>query len=89
MNEGRKKYGADNVHYLHRNFIADDLSDLEFAYSLSNGVILDNGCFPYECTITILKDRECTENGMVFDHFMRRHRQKFEDGIFVVKKKAV
>lgn len=154
MEEGRKKYGAENIRYVRRNFITDDISDLEFdyavssqtfticygesdhnyevifpsirklfarcrrgvsfnfftdqgqfkregtayhnpakllefAYTLSNSVVLDNGCFPYECTITILKDTECSRNGMVFDHFMRMHRKKFEDGIFVVNPKNI
>lgn len=60
---------------------------LEFAYSLSNHVILDNGCFPYECTLTIIKDNACRENGMVFDQFMRVHKKEFQDGIFTVNPK--
>ncbi|MDO4261463.1 MAG: class I SAM-dependent methyltransferase [Eubacteriales bacterium] len=152
MKEGESRYGSDRIRYLHRNFITDDISDLEFdyavssqtftiaysdedsnydvvyasvrklfeqckkgvsfnfftdqgqfkrvgtayhnpaklaefAYSLSNAVILDNGCFPYECTLTILKDRACTANGMVFDRFMEAHRKQFEDGTFVVLEK--
>lgn len=152
IEEGKQRYGSDNVHYVHRNFITDDISDLEFdyavssqtftlcysqsndnyevifssirklfeqcrkgvsfnfftdqgqfrrkgtayhnpakilefAYSLSNGIILDNSCFPYESTVTILKDVECRENGMIFDRFMRRYRDLFETGIFVVNQK--
>lgn len=152
IEEGRKRYGGENIQYIHRNFISDDISDLEFdyavssqtftlcyseadhnyeiifasikklfeqcrkgvsfnfftdqgqfkregtayhnpatlldfAYSLSNAVILDNGCFPYECTLTILKDTECKKNGMVFDRFMRIHKDKFDNGIFIVNKK--
>lgn len=60
---------------------------LEFAYSLSNNVVLDNSCFPYECTLTIIKDNSCEENGMVFDRFMRIHEREFADGIFVVDRK--
>lgn len=151
LDAGQSKYGANHVDYLKRNFITDDLSDLEFdyaissqtfticyseednnyevvfrtaqklfeqcrkgvafnffsdkvqfkkegtayhdpvkmlqfAYTLSNNVILDNSCFPYECTLTILKDNEVRENGMVFDSFMRIHQKEFESGLFMVKK---
>lgn len=60
---------------------------LEFAYSLSNNVVLDNSCFPYECTLTILKDNACEKNGMVYDRFMRIHEKEFSDGTFVVNLK--
>lgn len=43
--------------------------------------------FPYECTLTILKDNERQENGMIFDRFMCVHQQEFLDGTFVVKRK--
>lgn len=149
---GQNKYGENHVIYLKRNFITDDLSDLEFdyaissqtfticyseednnyevvfrsvrklfercrkgvafnffsdkvqfkkkgtayhdpvkmlqfAYTLTNNVILDNSCFPYECTLTILKDNETRENGMIYDCFMRIHQKEFENGLFTVKKK--
>lgn len=60
---------------------------LEFAYSLSNNVILDNSCFPYECTLTFLKDNACGQNGMIYDRFMRIHEKEFSNGIFVVHEK--
>lgn len=152
IEEGKKLYGSDSVSYIKRNFITDDISDLEFdyavssqtftipysqtnenyevifssirklfnqcrkgvafnfftdkgdvlhpgtayhdpvkildfAYTLSVNVVLDNSCFPYECTLTILKDNERQENGMIFDRFMRIHQQEFLDGTFVVKRK--
>lgn len=152
MREGRERYGNDRVRFLKRNFITEDISDLqfdyavssqtfticysdgddnydvveesirklfvqcrkgvsfnfftdrgqfkrpgtayhnparllEFAYQLTNAVILDNGCFPYECTITLLKETSCGQNGMVFDRFMDAHRKEFEEGIFVVCRK--
>jgi len=151
LETGRKKYGSPKINYLKRNFITDDISDLQFdyvvssqtftipyteanhnypvifesiqklfqqckkgvsfnfytdkgqfqrpdmayhdpvkileiAYSLSTNVILDNSCFPFECTITILKDNERTINGMLFDRFLRIHKKEFDDQIFVVKK---
>ncbi len=64
----------------------DPVKILEFAYSLSTNVVLDNSCFPYECTMTILKDNSC-DNGMVFDRFMRIHQKEFDEGIFLVKRK--
>lgn len=152
MQEGQTRYGGDEVTYLKRNFITDDISDLhfdyaissqtftisytgepqnydviyasvrklfaqcqkgvsfnfftdkgqfqrpgtayhdpvkllEFAYSLSTNIVLDNSCFPYECTLTILKDNSCHNNGMIFDRFMRIHEQEFLDGTFRVKRK--
>ena len=152
MEEGKARYGGERVRYLKRNFITDDISDLEFdyavssqtftipytekaenyetirtsvgklfarcrkgvafnfftdrgefrrpgtayhdpvrllefAYTLSNQVVLDNSCFPYECTLTILKDNGCGENGMVYDRFMRIHEQEFREGIFCVNRK--
>lgn len=60
---------------------------LEFACSLSNSIVLDNSCFPYECTLTIIKDNACKENGMIFDRFMRIHKKEFAEGIFVVNRK--
>lgn len=62
------------------------LKMLEFAYSLSRNVILDNSCLPYECTITILKEVAATD-GMVFDRFKRLYKKEFDEGIFVVKEK--
>lgn len=59
---------------------------LDFAYSLSNNVILDNSCLPYECTITIFKEMTAS-NHMVFDRFCRLHQTEFESGLFVVKEK--
>ena len=64
----------------------DPMEILRFAYSLSTNVILDNSCFPYECTMTILKDNDFS-NGMVFDRFMRIHEQEFSSGVFCVKEK--
>lgn len=152
MQEGQKRYGREDVSYIKRNFITDDISDLEFdyavssqtftipyteknenyeviaeavgklfrqcrkgvsfnfytdkgdfmrpgmayhdparllefAYSLSNCVVLDNSCFPYECTLTILKENGASENGMIFDSFMDVHRREFENGTFLVKEK--
>lgn len=152
MKEGSVRYGKDGVTYLRRNFITEDISDLQFdyvvssqtftlpytgkpenyeviyesigklfaqckkgvsfnfftnkgqfqregtayhdpvrilrfAYSLSANVVLDNSCFPYECTVTILKDNSCQDNGMIYDRFMRIHEQEFSDGIFCVKRK--
>lgn len=152
LEEGRQRYGTENICYIHRNFTADTIEDLEFdyavssqtftlpyteerqnyeiifrsisslfecckkgvsfnfftdqgdyqrkdtayhsparllefAYTLSNRVILDNGCFPYECTLTILKDTDRKQNGMVFDSFMRIHKEEFERGLFAIKKK--
>lgn len=151
LNAGREKYGSEKVLYQKRNFVMEDLSDLEFdyaissqtfnicfsekshnydvifpaikklffrckkgvsfnfftdrvqfqkkgtayhdpseilrfAYTLSNNIVLDNSCLPYECTLTILKDTETKENGMIYDRFMRIHRKEFENGLFVVKK---
>ncbi|MCD8363571.1 MAG: class I SAM-dependent methyltransferase [Lachnospiraceae bacterium] len=153
MEDGRQRYGNENVRYLKRNFINEDLSNLqfdyavssqtftipysdtnenyevifeaverlfrqcrkgvsfnfftdqgdyqrpdaayhnpsrllEFAYSLSNRVVLDNACFPYECTLTILKDTERKKNGMVFDSFMDVHEKEFQEGIFVAREKT-
>ena len=65
----------------------DPVEILRFAYTLSTNVILDYSCFPYECTLTILKDNACSENGMIFDRFLRIHQHEFEDHTFVVKKK--
>ena len=65
----------------------DPVEILRFAYTLSTNVILDNSCFPYECTLTILKDNACSENGMIFDRFLRIHQHEFADHTFVVKKK--
>lgn len=62
------------------------LKMLEFAYSLSRNVILDNSCLPYECTITIFKETNAAD-GMVFDRFRRIHQKEFVEGIFVVKEK--
>lgn len=152
LEEGRRRYGSEQIQYIKRNFTLDSIDDLEFdyaissqtftipyteknenyeviyqsirklftqcrkgvsfnfftdqgdfqhadrayhspaklldfAYTLSNRVILDNGCFPYECTITILKDTDRKENGMIFDSFMDVHQKEFTDGIFVVKEK--
>lgn len=154
MEEGRKRYGSGQVNYIRRNFITDDISDLEFdyavssqtftiryteknenyeviyaavsklfqqcrkgvsfnfftdqgefqrpetayhnpaklldfAYTLSRNVILDNSCFPYECTLTILKDNRVQENGMIFDRFMEIHHKEFENGTFCVKRKDI
>lgn len=58
---------------------------LRFAYTLSSNVVLDNSCFPYECTLTIMKDNSL--NGMIFDRFVRIHQNEFENGIFVIKEK--
>lgn len=150
LNIGKEKYGSDKVRFMKRNFITDDISDLEFdyaissqtftvcyteednnydvifrsieklfrqckkgvsfnfftdrgefqregtayhdpvelirfAYTLSTNVVLDNGCFPYECTLTIMKDNSLKENGMVFDRFVRIHQNEFDKGLFVVK----
>ncbi len=152
MNAGREQHKGDHISYSRRNFITDDITDLEFdyavssqtftlpyteedqnyeiihtsvrklfaqcrkgvsfnfftdrgdfkrpktayhspvrllefAYSLSNNIVLDNSCFPYECTLTILKDNACRENGMVYDRFMRIHRKEFADGMFVIHQK--
>lgn len=152
LEAGRARYGNEQVQYLERNFLTDDLSDLtfdyaissqtftipytensenyeviyhsiqklytqckkgvsfnfftdqgdfkrpgtayhspvkllEFAYTLSNSVILDNSCFPYECTLTIIKDNTCGENGMVYDRFMRIHAEEFTNGTFRIKQK--
>lgn len=62
------------------------LKMLEFAYSLSKNVILDNSSLPYECTITILKETS-SEDRLVFDRFKRLHQKEFDAGIFVVDKK--
>lgn len=59
---------------------------LNFAYTLSKNVILDNGCFPYECTVTIIKEQSA-QNGMIYDRYMKLHKKEFENGIFVVKTK--
>ena len=59
---------------------------LEFVYSLSANVILDNSCLPYECTITVFKDTQALDH-MVFDRFKRLHQKEFESGIFVIKEK--
>lgn len=58
---------------------------LDFAYSLTNSVILDNSCMPYECTCILLKDS--ASDSLVFDMFRDKHRKEFDEGIFVVKKK--
>lgn len=151
LDAGREKYGSETRLYQKRNFVTEDLSDLEFdyaissqtfnicfseknhnydvifpairklfkqckkgvsfnfftdkvqfqkkgtayhdpakmlqfAYTLSNNIVLDNSCLPYECTLTILKDTGTRENGMIFDRFMRIHQKEFESGLFVVKK---
>lgn len=59
---------------------------LEFAYTLSKNVILDNGCFPYECTVTILKN-ENTKSNMLFESFVEIHKKEFDEGLFVIKEK--
>lgn len=152
MKAGKERYQGDHISYIRRNFITDDITDLEFdyavssqtftlryteedhnyetiytsvkklfaqcrkgvsfnfftdrgdfkrpgtayhspvrllefAYSLSNCVILDNSCFPYECTLTIIKDQACKENGMIYDRFMRIHEKEFADRTFVVNRK--
>ena len=152
MEEGKARYGNERVCYLERNFITDDLSDLqfdyaissqtftipyteenhnykvifhainklytqckrgvafnfftdqgdfqkpgtayhnpakllEFAYTLSNNVVLDNSCFPYECTLTIIKDNLCGENAMIYDRFLRIHKKKFADGVCRINRK--
>lgn len=149
---GRVRYGNERIRYLERNFLTDDLSDLEFdyavssqtftipytdrqenyevifdsvrklyaqckkgvsfnfftdrgdfrrpdtayhspmkllefAYTLSHNLVLDNSCFPYECTLTIIKDDVCGKNGMVYDRFMRIHEREFADGIFRINRK--
>lgn len=60
---------------------------LDFAYSLSHNVYLDNGCMPFEATIAILKDNSRDQNGMIFDRYCDHHRDYFDQGIFVVKRK--
>lgn len=152
LEAGRSRYGNERVHYLKRNFLTENLTDLqfdyavssqtftipytqsnenyeviydsirklfvqckkgvsfnfftdrgdfrrpgtayhspvrllEFAYTLSHNLVLDNSCFPYECTLTIIKDDVCGENGMVYDRFMRIHKKEFADGTFRINKK--
>ena len=58
---------------------------LSMAYELSNAVVLDNSCMPYECTCSILKDR--ASDGMIFDMFREKHAIEFADGTFVVNRK--
>lgn len=65
----------------------DPAKILDFSYSLSTNVILDNSCFPYECTITILKDNSSHVHGMLFDRFLRIHHKEFENHTFVIKEK--
>ncbi len=62
------------------------LKMLEFVYSLSRNVILDNTCLPYECTITLFKETSAADR-MVFDRFKRIYKEKFDEGIFVVRDK--
>lgn len=58
---------------------------LEFAYGLSNCVFLDNGCMPYECTCTILKDK--ASDGLIFDVYREKYKEEFRNSVFVVKTK--
>ena len=58
---------------------------LRFAYSLSNCVFMDNGCMPYECTCTILKDS--AYDGLIYDTFREKNKEEFAKEIFVVKPK--
>ena len=57
---------------------------MNWAYSLSHNVIMDNSCMPYECTCTILKDKV---DNSIFETYRNRHKQEFEDGVFIVRKK--
>lgn len=58
---------------------------LEFAYSLSNNIIIDNTCMPYEPTVAIFKDN-CSSGG-VFDVFRLKHIEEFKNKVFVIKDK--
>lgn len=57
---------------------------LEFAYTLSNDVILDNSCMPFEATCTIIKDSTVLQN-KVFKSFYERYIDEFKIGRFIVK----
>lgn len=62
----------------------DPVKILEFAYTLSNNVILDNSCMPFEATCTIVKDAMILR-GKLFKSFQKRHIEEFRNGCFVVK----
>lgn len=65
----------------------DPLLLLKEAYKLTNSVILDNSCFPYEATLTIFKDDSSNEFHNIYDHYLREHKKEFDDGTFVIKQK--
>jgi SAM-dependent methyltransferase len=74
---------TDQVDYMNATTAYHNPSKvLEFAYSLSRKVYLDNGCMPYECTVTIMKD-ETSEKG-IFKSYMEQHDKEFKDGLFIV-----
>lgn len=58
---------------------------IEFAYSLSNNVLYDNSCMPYEPTLIILKDTSAY--GGVYNTFRAKHLNDFKNNIFVIKEK--
>jgi hypothetical protein len=58
---------------------------MQFAYGLSNCVFMDNGCMPYECTCTILKDK--ASDGLVYDSYKEKYKEEFVQNIFVAKPK--
>lgn len=58
---------------------------LEWAYSLTKNVILDNSYMPFEATITLFKDDSFNET-MCFNKFIKEHQKQFENGLYIVEK---
>lgn len=57
---------------------------MEYAYTITNCVIMDNACMPYECTCTMLKGGT---DGLVYDVFREKWANEFKNDVFVVKEK--
>ena len=61
----------------------DPVRILEKAYSLTNCVVMDNLCMPFECTCTLIKEQ--ITSGKILGSFVNKHKLDFDNGIFVIK----
>lgn len=53
---------------------------LDFCYSMSRNIVLDNTCMPFEATITVFKDDSFNET-RVLNSFIRAHAPSVENGL--------
>ena len=77
---------TNKVEYKKKNVAYHSVEELvSFSYSLSNSIVLDNSCMPFEATICILKDK--STDGLILDSFHEKHVREFKNGVFNVIKK--